>query len=131
MGTQAHRTGTRITKCHSDDSSSMGNFCFHAIKYLTLLSPHLTTHFLCLKILTKVTSDLPWHEIHRKLCNSLWGRKPAQILISQLRSTKNTCTSFHISLLHILTSLLTDSNSQDTRIHTSASSTSFLKDSSY
>lgn len=28
-------------------------------------------------------------------------------------------------------SLLTDSNNQDTRIHTSASSTSFLKDSSY
>lgn len=50
---------------------------------------------------------------------------------AQEHKEKNTCTGFHISLLHILTSLLRDSNNQDTRIHTSASSTSFLKDSSY
>lgn len=130
---QTHRTGTLITKCHSDDSSSTGNFYFCAIKYLIFLSPHLTTHFLYLKILTEVTSDLPWHEMHEKLHNSLWGGEGSSNpnFSSQEHKEKNTCTGFHISLLHILRSLLTDSNNQDTRILTAASSTSLLKDSSY
>lgn len=71
--------------------------------------------------------------MHGKLCNSLWGGEASSDpnFSTQEHKEKNTCTGFHISLLHILTSLLTDSNNQDTRIHTSASSTSFLKDSSY
>lgn len=106
---------------------------FHAIKYLIFLFPHLTALSLSCKILTKVTSDLPWHAMHGKLCNSLWGGEAISNpnFSTQEHKEKNTCTGFHISLLHILTSLLTDSNNQDTRIHTPASSNSFLKDSSY
>lgn len=97
------------------------------------LSPHLTTHFLYLQILTKVSSHLLLHEMMGYYATAFGVGKPTQILIPQLRSTKkeNTCIGFHISLLHILTSLLSDSNNQDIRIHTSASSPSLLKDSSY
>lgn len=126
------QTGTLITKCQWW-LRFYGQFFFRAIEYLIFLSPHLTTHFLYLKILTKVTSDLPWHEMHGKLCKSLWDGEASlnPNFSTQEHKEKNTCTGFHISLLHILMSLLTDSNNQDTRIHTAASSTSFLQDSSY
>lgn len=137
---KSYRTGSLVTKCYSGNSDSTHSWVlgilvgwFLSVIKLSyfFLSPHLTIHFLYLQILVKVTSNLPHHQMCGKLCFRVG--KPPQTLISQLRSTKkeNTCTGFHISLLHILTSLLKDSNNQDTRIHTSASSTSFLKDSSY
>lgn len=84
--------------------------------------PH--KYFLYLQALRKVTRDFPRQQMHGK---------PTRIPISQLRRTKkeSACTGFNISFLRIFKSLLTDSNNQGTRSHTSASSTSFLKDSSY
>lgn len=84
--------------------------------------PH--KYFLYLQALRKVTRDFPRQQMHGK---------PTRIPVSQLRRTKkeSACTGFNISFLRIFKSLLTDSNNQDTRSHTSASSTSFLKDSSY
>lgn len=108
-------------------------FFLNAIKYVFFLPQHLTNTSCTSKYCHKSPVIL-----HGMRCIGSHARafrvgKPTQILISQLRSTKkeNTCTGFHISLLHILMSLLRDSNNQETRIHTSSSSTSFLKDSSY
>lgn len=131
---KTHRTGIPITKCHSDNSSSTGSIFFSMSLNIFFSCLHTSRPTFCASKYWQKSPAIS----HGTRCMGSYATafrvgKPAQILISQLRSTKkeNTCTGFHISLLQILTSLLTDSNNQDTRIHTSASSTSFLKDSSY
>lgn len=131
---KTHRTGIPITKCHIDNSSSTGVGVFFLSLSIFFSCLHTSQPTFCASKYWQKSPAISRGKIYLgSYATAFEVGKSTQILISQLRSTKkqNACTSFHISLLHILTSLLTDSNNQDTRIHTSAASTSFLKDSRY